>query len=116
NIGAVTPLAKSGRVNALAVTSKTRAKMLPELPTVSEAGVPGFENSGWFAFIAPKGTPKEIIDKIQKDTAKVLAMPDVKERLESQGMSPVGNTPAEFKKAMAAESANWAKVIKERNI
>ncbi|MBB5216380.1 Bug family tripartite tricarboxylate transporter substrate binding protein [Parapusillimonas granuli] len=116
NIGAVTPLAQSGRVNALAVTSKTRAKMLPNLPTVSEAGVPGFENSGWFGFIAPKGTPKNVVDKIQKDTVKVLAMPDIKERLEAQGMSPVGNTPAEFKKAMDAESANWAKIIKERNI
>ncbi|MEB2399895.1 MAG: tripartite tricarboxylate transporter substrate binding protein [Alcaligenaceae bacterium] len=116
NIGAVTPLAQSGRVNALAVTSKTRAKMLPNLPTVSEAGVPGFENSGWFGFIAPKGTPKDVVDKIQKDTVKVLAMPDIKERLEAQGMSPVGNTPAEFKKAMDAESANWAKIIKERNI
>jgi tripartite-type tricarboxylate transporter receptor subunit TctC len=116
NIGAVTPLAQSGRINALAVTSKTRAKMLPELPTVAEAGVPGFENYGWFAFVAPKGTPKDVVDKIQRDTAKVLAMPDMRERLEAQGMTAVGNTPAEFKKAMDAESANWAKVIKERNI
>ncbi|NYT83380.1 tripartite tricarboxylate transporter substrate binding protein [Alcaligenaceae bacterium] len=116
NIGAVTPLAQADRLNALAVTSKTRAKMLPDLPTVSEAGVPGFENSGWFAFVGPKGMPKEIVDKIQKDTAKVLAMPDIKKRLEDQGMTAVGNTPAEFKKAMDAESANWTKVIKERNI
>src|SRR5690606_9770174 len=99
NIGAVTPLAQADRLNALAVTSKTRAKMLPDLPTVSEAGVPGFENYGWFAFVAPKGTPKDVVDKIQRDTAKVLAMPDMRERLEAQGMTAVGNTPAEFKKA-----------------
>jgi tripartite-type tricarboxylate transporter receptor subunit TctC len=116
NIGAVSSLVGSGRVKALAVTSKERAPMLPEVPTVAESGIPDFENYGWFGFIAPAGTPPAVIDKIQKDTAKVLAMPDIKKRLADQGMTPVGNTPEEFAKAISEESDKWATIIKERNI
>ncbi len=116
NIGAVSSLVGSGRINALAVTSKERATMLPDVPTVSEAGIPGFENYGWFGFMVPKGTPPEIVKKIRDDTAKVLAMPDIKERLASQGMAPVGNTGKEFKKDIQQESKMWAKIIADRNI
>jgi tripartite-type tricarboxylate transporter receptor subunit TctC len=116
NIGAVSSLVSSGRVKALAVTSKGRAPMLPQVPTVAESGIPGFESYGWFGFIAPAGTPPAIIDKIQKDTAKVLAMPDIKKRLADQGMNPVANTPSEFAQAIREESDKWAKIIKERNI
>lgn len=116
NIGAATPLVEADRINALAVTSKERAPMLPNVPTVSEAGVPGFENYGWFGFIVPKGTPADVVKKIQQDTAKVLAMKDVKDKLASVGMQPVGNTPEEFQKSIKEESKQWAKVIKERNI
>lgn len=116
NIGAATPLIKGDRINALAVTSKERAPMLPDLPTVAEAGVPGFENYGWFGFVVPAGTPADIVTKIQQDTVKVLAMKDVKEKLASLGMEPVGNTPDELAKAIKEESKRWEKVIKERNI
>ena len=116
NIGAATPLVESGRINALAVTSKERAPMLPNVPTVAESGVPGFENYGWFGFIVPKSTPDAVVKKIQQDTAKVLAMKDVKEKLASLGMQAVGNTPEQFQKDIKEESGKWAKIIKDRNI
>lgn len=116
NVGAVSGLVDGGRINALAVTGEKRAPMLPDVPTTSEAGMDGFTNYGWFGFVAPAGTPQEVIDKIQKDTAKVLAMPDVKQRLESIGMTAVGNSPDEFKAAIKEESDYWAKVVKDRNI
>jgi len=116
NVGAVSSLVDSGRLNALAVAGETRAPMLPDVPTASEAGLAGFTNYGWFGLVAPAGTPKEVIEKIQQDTAKVLAMPDVKERVETIGMTPIGNTPEEFRKAIEEESDYWAKVVKDRNI
>jgi len=116
NVGAVSSLVESGRINALAVTGETRAPMLPDVPTTGEAGMPGFTNYGWFGLIAPAGTPKDVIEKIQRDTAKVLAMPDVKKRIETIGMTPIGDTPEEFKKAIKEESDYWAKVVKSRNI
>lgn len=115
NIGAVSGLVDSGRVKAMAVTADERAPMLPKIPTATEAGLK-FTNYGWFGFVAPAGTPQDVIDKIQKDTAKVLAMPDVKKKLQQIGMAPVGNTPAEFVKAIDEESKHWANVVKERNI
>lgn len=116
NVGAVSGLVDSGRINALAVTGDKRAPMLPDVPTADEAGLKGFTNYGWFGFVAPAGTPKEVVDKIQQDTAKVLAMPEVKARLEKIGMTPVGNKPDEFRKAIKEESDYWAKVVKDRNI
>lgn len=116
NAGAVSGLVESGRINALAVTGDSRLPMLPNVPTTAEAGMPGFTNYGWFGFVVPAGTPREIVEKIHDDTVQVLAMPDVKERIEQLGMKPVGNTPAEFQKAIKEESAYWAKVVKERNI
>lgn len=116
NIGAVSGLLGQGRLRALAVTSKERSPMLAEVPTVSEAGIPGFENAGWFGFMAPAATPRAVIDKVQRDTAKVLALPDVKEKLAKLGMVPVGNTPAEFAAAIDAESKKWAEVVRNRHL
>lgn len=116
NFAAASALLGSGRLRALAVTGKERSQQLPDVPTVSESGVPGFENSGWFGFFAPAGTPQDTLSKIQSDTAKVLAESDTKARLYVQGMTPVGNTSAEFSKAMDAESKLWAAVVKNRNI
>ncbi|WP_353152276.1 tripartite tricarboxylate transporter substrate binding protein [Pollutimonas bauzanensis] len=116
NIGAVSSLVGSGRIHALAVTSKERAAMLPNVPTVAESGIPGFENYGWFGFIAPRGTPPNVIKKIRDDTVKVLAMPDIKKRLADQGMEPGGETPEEFSKSIKEESKKWAKIIADRKI
>ena len=116
NFAAASALLGPGRLRALAVTGKQRSEQLPDVPTVAESGLPGFENTGWFGFLAPVGTPPEILSKIQLDTAKVLAESDTKARLFVQGMTPVGNTAAEFAKAMDAESRLWATVVKNRNI
>jgi tripartite-type tricarboxylate transporter receptor subunit TctC len=116
NIGAATPLVLGGKLRALAVTSPERSKMLPDVPTVSEAGVPGFENAGWFGFMAPAGTPQVAIDRVYRDTVKVLAMSDVAARLQSIGMAGVGNTPAALGAAVDAESKVWADVIKSRKL
>lgn len=116
NIGAATPLVTGGKLRALAVTSAERSKMLPDVPTVAESGFPGFENSGWFGLMAPAGTPKAAIDRVQRDTAAVLAQPDVAARLQGIGMAGVGNTPAALAAAIDAESKVWADVIKSRKI
>lgn len=116
NFAAASALLGPGRLRALAVTGKQRMVQLPDVPTVAESGMPGFENTGWFGFLAPAGTPPEIISKIQLDTAKVLAESDTKARLYVQGMTPEGNTAAEFAKAMDAESKLWATLVKARNI
>jgi tripartite-type tricarboxylate transporter receptor subunit TctC len=116
NIAAVSALLPEGRMKALAVTSRERSALLPQVPTVSEAGVPGFENSGWFGFMAPAGTPAGVIERVQRDTARVLAQPEVRQRLAVQGMVPVANAPAEFAAAIEAESRRWADVVAARKL
>ena len=115
NLAATLPHVQSGRVRALGVTSKHEVPQLPGVPPVART-LPGFENEGWFGLVAPAGTPKEVIRKVYQDTKKALEASDLRGRLYVQGLSPVGNTPEEFAKAMKAESQLWAKVVKERHI
>jgi tripartite-type tricarboxylate transporter receptor subunit TctC len=106
---------KSGKLKALAVTSATRSSALPDLPTIEEVGGPtlkGFEASSWFGLLAPAGTRMDIVNRIQQETAKALASPALKERLQAQGAIPSGMTSAEFTRHIAAETAKWAKVVK----
>ena len=116
NIAAALPFVANGRIRALAVTSKTRSPLLPDVPTVAESGLPGFENSGWFGFMLPAGTPQAIVDKIHKDTLKALDDTHLKARLHVAGMAPVGNTPKQFAGAIAAESKLWAEVVRNRGL
>jgi tripartite-type tricarboxylate transporter receptor subunit TctC len=116
NIGAVSSLVSGGRLRALAVTSKERSKLLPDVPTLNEAGLPGFDNTGWFGLLAPTGTPQAVVDKVYHDTVKILAETDVKARLFTQGMVPVGNAPADFTKAIGAETKGWETVVKNRGL
>jgi tripartite-type tricarboxylate transporter receptor subunit TctC len=116
NFAAASPLLGAGRLRALAVTGKERSPLLPDVPTVAESGLPGFENTGWFGLLAPAATPAAILTKIQRDTQKVLTDTDVKARLYVQGMTPVGNSPAEFAKTMDQESQHWATVVKSRKL
>jgi tripartite-type tricarboxylate transporter receptor subunit TctC len=104
-----------GRLRALGVTSKTEAPQLPGVPPIAKT-VPGFENQGWFGIVAPTGTPREIVQKVYRDTKKALEASDLRGRLFVQGLAPVGNTPEEMGRAMKEESALWAKVVKERKI
>ncbi|MEP7069285.1 MAG: tripartite tricarboxylate transporter substrate binding protein [Usitatibacter sp.] len=115
NFGAAVPFIRDGKIRALAVTSRERNPQLPEVPAAAEV-LQGFENAGWFGLLAPAGTPREVIDKVQRDSAKILLSEDFRARLAQQGMVPVANTPGEFAAAIREESVRWAKVIKERGL
>jgi tripartite-type tricarboxylate transporter receptor subunit TctC len=116
NILAVLPHANSGRLKALAVTSAKRARAAPNLPTLIEAGVPGYEATSWNGIFAPAKTPRPIIAKIHAEVVRVLNMPDVRERLVAAGSEPVGNTPEEFLAYVKLELARWGKLIRDNNI
>jgi len=105
-------LVKEGKVRALAVTSAQRFPAAPDLPTMIEAGYPGFVAVLSVGWMAPAGTPKDVIDSIYKDTAKALAAPDVRERLQKIGTEPMGTSPAEFAADIQREVPQWAEVIK----
>ena len=115
NLAAAIGFINQGKLRALAVTGKQRSPQLPDVPTVAET-LPGFENIGWFGLMAPAGTPKAIIDKVYRDTAKFLDTSELRARLYVLGMVPVGNSPAQFAKAIREESGRWAKVVHERKI
>jgi tripartite-type tricarboxylate transporter receptor subunit TctC len=115
NLAAALAQIKEGKLRALAVTSRERSPQLPDVPAAAEA-LPGFENAGWFGLMAPTGTPKEVIDRIQQDSAKILLSEEFRARLTQLGMAPVANTPADFAAAIRAESVQWAKVIKDRGL
>jgi tripartite-type tricarboxylate transporter receptor subunit TctC len=116
NIAAASNFVKSGRLRALAVTSRERSPMMPDVPTAEEAGLRGFESVGWFGLMAPAGTPHAIVDKIQADVAKVLQNPEVKKALADQGMVPVGNKADAMAQAIAQESKKWARVVANRHL
>ena len=113
NLPSALPQVKAGKLVALAVTSSERSAALPEVPTVAEAGpVKGFEATSWFGLLAPAGTPADIVQRVQQESAKALASPALKERLLSQGAIPGGTSPAEFGRFIAAETKKWAAVVK----
>ncbi len=112
NAPSVMPHIKGGKLKAIAVTSGKRAPALPNVPTIAESGVPGFEASSWFGLLAPAGTPKEIVDKVSAQIQKMLQTPEMKERLASQGADGVGNTPEQFAAHIKTEIDKWAKVVK----
>jgi tripartite-type tricarboxylate transporter receptor subunit TctC len=106
------PHIRSGKVRALAVSRHTRAIALPDVPTVAEAGLPGYEATNATGVLAPAGTPREIVVKLQQEIARILKMPDVRERLVGLGTEPVGGTPEQFADYIRDEIAKWAKVVK----
>jgi tripartite-type tricarboxylate transporter receptor subunit TctC len=116
NILAVLPHVQSGRLKAIAVTSAKRAATVPDVPTLAEAGVPGYEATSWNGIFAPAKTPRPIIDRIHAEVVKILNAPDVREKLIAAGSDPVGSTPEEFLAYVKVELARWGKVIRENNI
>ena len=116
NLTAATGFAKSGQIKPLAVTSSKRSKQLPDVPTVSEAGIPGFESTGWFGLIAPAGTPNAITEKIYAATVKAVGSDALKASLDLNGLTAVVNNQKDFESQVKAESVVWDKVIKGRNI
>ena len=107
---------KSGRLRALAVTTAQRSKVLPDLPTIAESGVPGYENSTWFGLLAPAGTPPAVVSRLNAELVKISKSPDVIERLAPDGGEPVGSTPEQFARLIATETARWGKLVKEVGI
>jgi tripartite-type tricarboxylate transporter receptor subunit TctC len=107
---------KDGKVLPLAVTTKTRSKGLPEVPTIAESGFPGYDTGAWYGFVMPKGTPPEIIAKLREATLTSLNSERVRASLEIEGAEPVGNTPEEFAAFMQAESKRWAELIKSAGL
>ena len=113
NMPSVLPLVKSGDVRAIAVTSATRSPAAPSIPTIAESGLPQFEATSWFALLGPAGMPREVQLKINAETAKVLAMPDVKEKLATLGLDPAPASPEALASLIQAETVKWARVVKE---
>ncbi len=113
NLPSAMPQIKGGKLKAFAVTSAQRSAAVPELPTIEEAGnLKGFEASSWFGLLAPAGTPVDVVQKLQQETAKALNTPAIKEKLLAQGAVPGGNTPSEFATLIDAEIKKWALVVK----
>jgi tripartite-type tricarboxylate transporter receptor subunit TctC len=113
---AATPHVKAGRLRAIGVTSTKRVPSLPDVPTVAEAGVPGFEAVSWGGVMAPAGTPQEVINRFNTEINRILKLPDVTEKLSSLGAEIVGSTPAAFAEYLNAEIAKWGKVARENNV
>ncbi len=110
------PFAKVGKLRPLAASTAKRSAMMPDLPTISEAGLTGFESSTTFAAFAPAGTPKDVVNKLNKELVRALAAADVKEKLFNQGIETVGSSPEEFVAYNRVETAKWGKVIREQGI
>ena len=116
SVPTMAPLIKAGMVRALGTSGKTRSPILPEVPTIAEAGVAGFQASLWVGFMVPAATPQPVVDKLNAEIAKILSRPDIKEAWEKQGATPVVMPPAEFKKFMDAEVVKWAGIIQANHI
>ncbi|HEX2547095.1 MAG TPA: tripartite tricarboxylate transporter substrate binding protein [Ramlibacter sp.] len=113
NMPSALPLVQEGKIRAIAVTSAQRSPAAPNIPTIAESGLPGFEATSWFALLGAPGIPRDVQMRINAETLKVLAMPDVKERLAKLGLDPHPGTPEQLSSLMQAETVKWAKVVKE---
>ncbi|MVW77562.1 Bug family tripartite tricarboxylate transporter substrate binding protein [Bordetella sp. 02P26C-1] len=116
NLPLCLPHIQAGKLRALAVTSSTRTPLLPDVPTMEEAGLPGYDVSGWFGLFAPTGVPKPIIQKLNKEVVQILQDPKVKQQLLAQGAEPIGDSPEDFGAFVQKEHARWAKVIQDAGI
>jgi tripartite-type tricarboxylate transporter receptor subunit TctC len=110
------PQIRAGRLRGLGVSTAKRTAAAPELPTLAEAGVPGYEATQWYGVLAPAGTPPEIVKRLHAEMVQVLQLPDVKSRLAADGAEPVGDTPEQFGRFIRAEIAKWAKVARDAGI
>jgi tripartite-type tricarboxylate transporter receptor subunit TctC len=116
NLPPTVPLIKAGKLRALAVTAKSRSALMPELPTVMEAGLPGYETVAWYGVLAPTGTPPEIVKKLSEEIAKITRSPDMRNKLLEMGVDPVGSSPEEFKARIDSDIAKWKQIAKKAGI
>lgn len=107
NMPPTVPHIKSGRLRALAVTTKARSALMPELPTISDAALPGFETVAWFGVLAPAGTPPEVVNRLSQEIGRIARSPEMREKLLAMGAEPVGGTPEEFKAVVDRDIAKW---------
>ncbi len=115
-LSAAAPQAKDGRLRVLALMSKTRSQSLPDVPTIAEAGYPDLDGDGWVGILVPAGTPKEIVALLHRETVRIIALPEVKQRLATLGFQPIGAASEEFATQMKLEVGKWGKVIRAANI
>ena len=113
NMPSALPLVKSGDIRAIAVTSATRSPAAPNIPTIAESGLPGFDATSWFALMAPAGMPKDVLARINAETIRVMTLPDVKEKLSTLGLDAAPASPEALASLIQVETAKWAKVVKE---
>jgi tripartite-type tricarboxylate transporter receptor subunit TctC len=116
NLAAALKFHQSNRAKILAVASTRRSPVLPDVPTVIEAGLPGFVTSAWFGLVAPPGTPAAVVTKVNADAVEALRLPDVRARFLEQGAEPVGNTPAEMAVFVKEEMTRWQEVIRSAHV
>jgi tripartite-type tricarboxylate transporter receptor subunit TctC len=112
----VLPHVKAGRLRALAVSTAVRSPLAPELPTIAESGVPGFDVEVWFGIVAPAGTPREVVAQLNAEINRALALPEVKRRFAEQGVRTIGGTPQQFDAYLQGQIARWAKVVKDTGV
>jgi len=113
NIVTTLPLARSGKLRALAVTTQKRPRTAPDIPTIAESGVPGYDANAWFGVFAPAGTPVTVINRLHSEIARIVNLPDIRDRFLALGAEPVGSTPEQFSAFYRKEVAKWAKVVKD---
>lgn len=116
SVSSAKPHIDSGRLKAIAVTTSKRSTALPNVPTVAEAGLKGYELNGWYAVFVPAGTPRPVVDRLNGEIVKALKQPDVAKRFAQLGAEPVGSSPEELGKYLRTETARWAEVVRTRNI
>ena len=116
NLPSVLPFIKSGRLKPLAVSSAARSRALPEVPTVAESALPGFDVTVWFGVLAPAATSRDTVNRLNAEIVKAIKTPDMRERFTQQGADPIGNTPEDFAAVIKRDLAKWAKVVKDANI
>jgi tripartite-type tricarboxylate transporter receptor subunit TctC len=112
----ILPHVKSGKLRGLAVTSATRSPVLPDILTVAEGGVPGFESIAWYGVVAPAGTPKDVVAKLNGEMVRIANLPDIKQRLIEMGSPPVAGTPDQFSALIRSEIPKWGKVVKQAKV
>ena len=115
-IPTISGFTKDGRLRAIAVSSAKRTTVLPDVPTMAESGLSGFEVSSWYGLLAPARTPKDIVDRLQRELSAVVQLPEIRERYQKSGFEPVGNKPEEFAQQISADSARWGKLVKDMNL
>jgi tripartite-type tricarboxylate transporter receptor subunit TctC len=112
----ILPLSRSGKLKLLAVGGSKRSPILPEVPTIAEAGVPGYEATNWWGIVTPAGTPAAVVDRLHKELSVVLTSPETQKRFMDEGAEVAQTAPADFGSFIAAETAKWARVVKEAGV